>query len=381
MRHIYLDYNATTPIAPSVQEAMLPFLSEHYGDPASSHALGRACHEALEDARARVAGLLGCEDEEIVFTSGGTEACNLAIKGVMLQGGAVGDGHLVISALEHPAVAEPARYLERLGFDVTVVRSGGDGVVEPDEVAAALRSDTRLVSIMHANDVIGTVQPLRRIAQVCRGRGVLLHTDAVQSVGKIRTVVGEMDVDLLSLSAHKFYGPKGVGALYVRHGVALEPLLHGAGHEGGMRAGTENVSHIVAMGRAASLTAKSLDQSAERLAMLRDKLLQRLCETLGNRLTVNGASAEVLPNTLSVNFPRVSGQALLARIPELCAAPGECHGDRGGAWGTLSAIGLPAEVAAGTVRLCVGWYTSEEQVDRAASLLLAAWEDLVGGGK
>jgi cysteine desulfurase len=376
MRHIYLDYNATTPIAPSVQEAMLPFLAEHYGDPASSHALGRACHEALEDARTRVAGLLGCEDEEIIFTSGGTEACNLAIKGVMLQGGAVGDGHLVISALEHPAVAEPARYLERLGFDVTVVRSGGDGVVEPDEVAAALRSDTRLVSIMHANDVIGTVQPLRRIAQVCRGRGVLLHTDAVQSVGKIRTAVGEMDVDLLSLSAHKFYGPKGVGALYVRHGVSLEPLLHGAGHEGGMRAGTENVSHIVAMGRAASLTAKSLDQSALRLAMLRDKLLQRLRETLGSRLTVNGLNAEVLPNTLSVNFPRVSGQALLARIPELCAAPGECHGDHGGASGTLSAIGLPAKVAAGTVRLCVGWYTSEEQVDRAASLLLAAWEDL-----
>jgi cysteine desulfurase len=376
MRHIYLDYNATTPIAPSVQEAMLPFLAEHYGDPASSHALGRACHEALEDARARVAGLLGCEDEEIVFTSGGTEACNLAVKGVMLQGGAAGDGHLVISALEHPAVAEPARYLERLGFDVTVVRSGGDGVVDPDEVAAALRSDTRLVSIMHANDVIGTVQPLRRIAQVCRGRGVLLHTDAVQSAGKIRTAVGEMDVDLLSLSAHKFYGPKGVGALYVRHGVSLEPLLHGAGHEGGMRAGTENVSHIVAMGRAASLTAKSLDQAAERLAMLRDKLLQRLRETLGNQLTVNGAGAELLPNTVSVNFPRVSGQALLARIPELCAAPGECHGDRGGVGGTLSAIGIPAEVAAGTVRLCVGWYTSEEQVDRAASLLLAAWEDL-----
>ncbi|MEQ8789290.1 MAG: cysteine desulfurase family protein [Pirellulaceae bacterium] len=377
MRHIYLDYNATTPIAPSVQEAMLPFLAEHYGDPSSSHALGRACLEALEDARGRVAGLLGCEDEEVVFTSGGTEANNLALKGVMLNGGAVGDGHLVISALEHPAVTEPARYLERLGFDVTVVRGNVDGVVEPDDVAAALRPDTRLVSIMHANDVIGTVQPLRRIAKICRARGVLLHTDAVQSVGKIRAAVDELDVDLLSLSAHKFYGPKGVGALYVRHGVPLESLLHGAGNEGGMRAGTENVPHIVAMGRAASLTAKSLDQAAERLTMLREKLLKRLRETLGEQLTVNGCRAERLPNTLSVNFPRVSGQALLARIPELCASPGECHGDHGGTSGALSAIGLPAQVAAGTVRLCVGWYTSEEQVDRAASLLIAAWEDLI----
>jgi cysteine desulfurase len=378
MRHIYLDYNATTPVAPSVQEAMLPFLAEHFGDPSCSHALGRACHEAVEDARGRVAGLLGCENEEIVFTSGGTEANNLAIKGVMLAGGAVADGHLVISALEHASVVEPARFLERLGYDVSIVGCSSHGVVDPDDVARVLRPDTRLVSVTHANHEIGTVQPLRQIAEVCRRRGVLLHTDAVQSAGKIRTMVDELNVDLLSLSGHKFYAPKGIGALYVRHGVALEPLLHGSGNEGGLRAGIENVPYIAALGRAASLAAKSLDESARRLTKLRDFLHERLREAIGERLTVNGQQVERLPSTLSVNFPGISALELLARIPELCASTG-ADSRGGGLCGALEAIGLDAETAAGAVRLSVGWYTSEEEIDRSANLLVAAWESVAAG--
>lgn len=377
MRTIYLDYNATTPVAPSVQEAMLPFLTEHYGNPSSRHALGRACHEAVEDARGQVATLLGADREEIVFTSGGTESNNLALKGVLLLDSPSAGGHLVISALEHPAVVEPARFLERLGYDVTVVGCDRQGVVDPDAVEAALRPDTRLVSIMHASNEIGTLQPLAEICEVCRRNEVLVHTDAAQSVGKVRTMVDELGVDLLSIAGHKLYAPKGVGALYVRRGVALEPVLHGAGHESGLRAGTENVPYIVALGRAALLAYKSLDASQERLSLMRDRLYDRLAAGIGRGLTLNGHSPQRLPNTLSVNFPRVPGYELLSRIPELCASTGAaCHAGEAGMSATLAAIGLSPERAAGTVRLSVGWYTSEEEIDRAASLLVAAWEDL-----
>ncbi|MFV1967013.1 MAG: cysteine desulfurase family protein [Pirellulaceae bacterium] len=377
MRSIYLDFNATTPVAPMIQEALLPFLKEHFGNPSSSHAVGRACHEAIEDARVQVAAVLGVDCDEIVFTSGGTEANNLALKGVMMKDPPHFDGHLVISALEHPAVVEPARFLERLGCRVTVVGCNRHGVVEPEAVKAAMRPSTRLVSVMHANNEIGTVQPLRQIAEICHARNVLLHTDAAQSVGKIPTFVRELSVDMLSLAGHKFYAPKGVGALYVRNGVELEPLLHGAGHEAGLRAGTENTPYLVALGKASSLAYRALDEAAARMAMLRDRLLDCLREVIGEALTVNGEEVERLPNTLSVNFPRVSGGELLARIPELCASTGSaCHSGTTKMSSTLAAIKLAPEVARGTVRLSVGWYTSEEEIDRAADLLLGAWEDL-----
>ena len=379
MRHIYLDYNATTPIAPSVQEAMAPFLVEHFGNPSSSHALGRACQEAVDDARGQLAHLLGADREEVFFTSGGTESNNLALKGVLLRDGVIGDGHLVISAIEHPAIVQPANFLERLGFDVTVVNCDRNGVVSPDSIEAALKPNTRIVSIMHANNEIGTIQPIRQIAEICHTHDVLVHTDAAQSVGKVRTNVEEMGVDLLTVAGHKIYAPKGIGAIYVRRGVALEPVNHGAGHESGLRAGTENVPYIVGLGYAAMLASKGLDDAYKQLSALRDRLLMHLREVIGDRISVNGESAERLPNTLSVNFPDVVGHDLLARAPELCASTGAaCHSGATSMSATLEAIGLTPIQASGTVRLSVGWYTSEEEVDRAASLLISAWESLRG---
>jgi cysteine desulfurase len=377
MRTIYLDYNATTPVAPSVREAMEPFFSRLFGNPSSSHAPGRACQEAIEDARGQVAALLGATAEEIFFTSCGTESNNLALKGVLTHPDARPRGHLVISALEHPAVVEPARYLKRFGHELTVVPCDSRGVVSPAAVERALRADTVMVSVMHANNEIGTVQPIQKIAELCHARGVLVHTDAAQSVGKIPTRVDQLGADLVSIAGHKFYAPKGIGALYVRRGTPLEPILHGAGQEGGLRSGTENVAYIAGLGQAAKLAARSIDESMGRIAGLRDRLQAALESAIGPALTVNGAAAERLPTTLSVNFPAVSASELLARIPELCASTGAaCHAGSTDVSATLAAIGLPADMACGTVRLSLGWYTSEEEVDCAAGLLIAAWEGL-----
>jgi cysteine desulfurase len=377
MRTIYLDYNATTPIAPAVQQAILPYLAEHYGNPSSSHLLGRAAHEAVEDGRTRVAQLLGVERDEIVFTSGGTEANNLAIKGVLLRKPLSSGVHLVISAIEHPAVVEPARFLERLGFRLSVVACDGRGVVDPDEVRRAIRPETALVSIMHANNEIGTLQPIRAISQICQEREVLLHTDAAQSVGKVPTRIAELGVDLLSIAGHKLYAPKGVGALYVRKGIQLEPVLHGAGHEAGLRAGTENVPYIAGLGVAAALALRHVSEAGERTALLRDRLWEQLRAGIGQRLLLHGEGASRLPNTLSGNFPDVVGAELLRRCPELCASTGSaCHSGTTQLSATLAAMGVKPAAARGTVRLSLGWFTSEEEIDRAASLLIAAWESL-----
>ncbi len=384
MQQIYLDYNATTPVAPSVVEAMQPFLSGHYGNPSSNHSLGRAAAEAIEDSRAKVASLLGCDREEIVFTSGGTESNNFALKGIMLRGllGNVSrksrPPHLVISAIEHPAVSQPAKLLEQLGCEVTVVGCDEHGTVSPFDVEAALQPNTRLVSIMHANNEIGTVQPIRQIAERCHREGVLVHTDASQSAGKIPTTVDDLDVDLLTIAGHKFYGPKGVGALFVREGVELEPLLHGAGHEQGLRAGTENTPYIVGIAQAANLVGKSLDDSHLKMSELRDWLQERLIESIPG-LHVNGANAARLPNTLSVSFPHVSGHELLARIPEICCSTSSaCHSDGVSGSATLAAMGASPGQMAGKVRLSVGWYTSTEEIERASSVLIGAWESMVG---
>jgi len=377
MRQIYLDYNATTPIAPSVRDALLPFLSEHFGNPSSSHALGRACHEAIEDARAETAAALDADSDEIFFTSGGTESNNLALKGVLFRESIDNGAHLIISGIEHPAILQPAEFLRRQGYELTVVGCDSRGTVSPEAIQDALRPTTRLVSIMHANNEIGSVQPIREIADLCHAQDVLVHTDAAQSVGKLPVTVSELDVDLLSIAGHKLYAPKGVGALYVRRGIPLEPALHGAGHEGGIRPGTENVPYIVGLGRAMTLATEDLNSRQERLAQLRDRLEEQLRDTLGDRMSINGLGAERLPNTSSVNFPNVTGLDLLKRIPELCASTGSaCHSGVTTLSATLKGIGLDPETAQGTVRLSLGWNSTADEIDRAASLLLGAWEML-----
>ena len=375
MRPLYLDYNATTPLAPSVREAMLPFLGEHYGNPSSRHSLGRAAMEAVEDARGQVASLLGADPEEVVFTGGGTESNNLAILGTALRSGHSAGGHVVISAIEHPSVVQPARFLERMGFDVSIVPVTGHGMVQPAAVQREMRGDTLLVSVMHANNEVGTIQPLKSIADICHEAGAILHTDAAQTFGKLRTQVDELQVDLLSIAGHKVYAPKGVGALYVRQGVPLEPHLHGGGQESGLRAGTENVAGIVGLGAAAALAGKSLDKAQERLAALRNRLLAELRAGVGEGLVVHGQLAARLPNTLCVSFPGVSGHDLLSRIPELCASTGSaCHSGAQSMSPTLEAMGVAPELARGTIRLSVGWSTTDDEVERAASLLIWAWE-------
>jgi cysteine desulfurase len=319
--------------------------------------------------------MIGCDAEEIVFTSGGTEANNLAIKGVMLRH-TPGDGHLIVSQIEHPAVSMPADFLCRLGYDVTVVPCDSNGIIQPEAIESAIRPETRLVSVMHANNEIGAVQPIAEIAKICQMRDVLMHTDASQTIGKIPAFIQELEVDLLTIAAHKFYGPKGVGALFVRRGLALESLLHGAGHENGFRAGTENTPYIVGLGQAAHLAANGLDESAVGMNRLRDRLEKQLRDSIPG-LKVNGGSVSRLPNTLSVSFPGVGGREILQRVPELCASTGSaCHSTGNVESVTLSAMGKDAGHIAGTVRLSCGWYTSQDEIDRAASLLIDAWENI-----
>ena len=377
MRQIYLDYNATTPIAPSVLEAMQPFLTGHYGNPSSAHALGRGAKEAIEDSRSKIGNMIGCDTGEIVFTSGGSESNNLAIKGVMFSH-APEDAHIIISAIEHPAVTEPANFLRRLGYEVSVAPCDADGIVQASSVADLMQPNTRLVSVMHANNETGVVQPIGKIAKVCQQHDVLMHTDASQSVGKIPTFIQHLDVDLLTIAGHKFYGPKGVGALYVRRGLTLESLIHGAGHENGIRAGTENTPYIVGLGQAAHLATNALDDSAVGMARLRDRLEKQLSEAIPG-LKINGGSVERLPNTLSISLPMVAGRDILARLPELCASTGSaCHSTGQVESATLAAMGKGIDHIAGTIRLSCGWYTSQDEVDRVAGLLIDAWENLSG---
>ena len=375
MRQIYLDYNATTPIAPSVLEAMQPFLTGHYGNPSSDHALGRAAKEAIEDSRSKTGSLIGSDAREIVFTSGGSESNNLAIKGVMFMHDP-GDAHIIISEIEHPAVTEPVKFLQRMGYGVSIAPCDENGVVQPASIEKLIRDNTRLVSVMHANNEIGVVQPIGEISKICKRRGVLMHTDASQSIGKIPAYIQDLEVDLLTLAAHKFYGPKGVGALYIRHDLNLESLIHGAGHEKGIRAGTENTPYIVGLGQAAYLAANGLDESSVGMARLRDRLETQLLESIPG-LKINGGDVERLPNTSSVSFPNVSAKEILSRLPELCVSMGAaCHGTGQIESATLVAMGKGIEHVANTIRLTCGWYTSQDEIDRVAGLLIDAWENL-----
>ena len=367
-RPLYLDYNATTPIDPRVLEAMLPYLQEQFGNPSSSHAYGLAAHAAVKRARGQVAVLLGCAPEEIIFTGGGSEADNLAIKGIAEVNQERGD-HLITSQIEHPAVLVTCRYLERRGFRVTYLPVDRYGRVNPDDVQRAITPRTILITIMHANNEVGTLQPLATIGRIAREHAIPLHTDAAQSVGKLPTRVDELGVDLLTVAGHKLYAPKGVGALFIRRGLRLEPLIHGAGHEGGRRAGTENVAGIVGLGEACRLAGENLDEEAGRLRSLRDRLHQGLATQAGG-VYLNGHPSERLPNTLNVSFAGIEGNALLAATPEVAASTGSaCHAGRTEPSAVLLAMGVAPELALGAVRLSLGRRTTQEEVDRAIPLL------------
>ncbi len=374
MTPIYLDYNATTPVDPVVREAMQLFFAGEYGNPSSTHVLGRSSQRAIAVARGQVAALIGCAADEIVFTSGGTESSNLAIQGAVYHAASDRNGHLIISAIEHPATVEPARWLARQGFQITVVGCDANGVVDPGEIAAAIRPTTKLVSVMHANNEVGAIQPIGEISEICRAANAKLHVDAAQSLGKIEVDVNRLGVDLLTVAGHKVYAPKGVGALYVRQGVELEPVVRGAGHECGLRPGTENTPYIVGLGTAAELAAASLPGITRQLAAQRDRLELGLRGRIPG-LTVNAASSVRLPNTASVNFPGLIGAELLDAIPELCASTGAaCHSGTTKLSATLAAMGVPEDVSRGAVRLSVGRSTTDEEIDTAVERLAAVWQ-------
>jgi cysteine desulfurase len=378
-RPIYLDYNATTPIDPAVREAILPYLADRFGNPSSAHAYGKEAHAAVDAARARLAELLGAQPEEIVFTGGGSEASNHAIKGAVLRhrrgwfGRWGRDAHVIISAVEHPATAQPCEFLKTLGCRVTVVPVDGHGMVSPDDVRRAITPRTKLVSIMHSNNEVGTLNPIREIAVIARERGALTHTDAAQSLGKVPVNVCELGVDLLTVAGHKLYAPKGVGALYLRRGVEIANLIHGAGHEGARRAGTENVPYVVGLGKAAEIAAGSLPGATDRLRALRDRLHDALRRGLGDRVVLNGHPERRLPNTLNLSFVGHVGAELLETVPGIAASTGSaCHEGKVSQSPVLCAMRVPPEVGQGAVRLSVGRFTTEDDVDRAAELLVAA---------
>jgi cysteine desulfurase len=389
MQPIYLDYNATTPVDPAVLDAMLPYLREQFGNPSSTHGLGKSAHQAVELARAQVAQLLGAEADEVVFTGGGSEASNYALKGAVfgqiLAKTMVGslikgmfrrwgrEAHIVISAVEHPATTQPCDFLRRLGCRVTVVPVDRLGLVDPDDVRKALDHSTAIVSIMHANNEVGTLQPIDEISKITREHAVLLHTDAAQSLGKVAVDVNALGVDLLTLAGHKLYAPKGVGVLYVRRGARLEPFLHGAGHEGGRRAGTENVPYLVGLGKACEVARQALPETPGRLRAFRERLWEKLRAGLGERVILNGHPERRLPNTLNANFIGHVGSDLLDKMPEIAASTGSaCHEGKVTQSPVLCAMGVPPEIGRGALRLTVGRFTTEDEVDRAAEILVRA---------
>lgn len=365
---IYLDFNATTPIAPEVAAEMRPFIDEHYGNPSSGHLFGTKTRLAVEKARTRIADLLNCHPQEIIFTSGGTEANNMAIKGAAYAMRYRGN-HLIISAVEHPAVSEVAKFLESQGFEISIAGVDEFGWVNPETIKNLLRPETILVSVMHANNETGTIQPIAEITAIAHQHGALMHCDAAQSLGKIPVDVQEMDVDLLSVAGHKLYAPKGVGALYIRKGVKIEKLIHGADHEQNLRAGTENVLEIVGLGKACEIAKEKLEEYHTHTNRLKFKLLNGLEEILGP-LHVNGPRENGLPNTLSIGFSNLNAQTIMSAMPEIAASAGAaCHTGDTSESGVLGAMKVSPEFSQGTIRFSLGRHTTDEEIEEAIKII------------
>ena len=372
MKRIYLDYAATTPTAPEVVHAMLPYFTEQFGNPSSTHSFGQESKAATEEARAKIALLLGAALEEIVFTSGGTESNNFALKGVVYANEHKGN-HIITSAIEHPAILEPCKFLETKGFTVTYLPVDHDGLVNPDDVQNAITEKTILISVMHANNDIGTIEPIAEIGRIARDRGIVFHTDAVQTFGHLPINVDEVNVDLLSMSAHKLYGPKGIGALYVRKGTRIIPFLHGGEQERRRRASTENVPAIVGFGKAVEIAQARMSEEARQLTGLRDTFIKRLFDKI-DHIWLNGHPTRRLPNHVNVSIELVEGESLLLNLDleGIAASTGSaCSASNSQPSHVLLALGVARELAYSSLRFTLGRDTQAEELDRVADVLAA----------
>jgi cysteine desulfurase len=379
MKRIYMDHSATTPVAPEVLAAMLPYFGEKFGNASSLHRSGREAKEALEDSREKVAALLGARAEEIIFTSGGTESDNLALKGIARKNRKLGK-HIITTQIEHPAILETCRALEKDGFEVTYLPVTAEGLVELSTLEASIRPDTILISVMHANNEVGTIQPLEEIGRLAAERDIYLHSDAVQSVGKIPVNVDDLGVDLLSLSAHKLYGPKGVGALYIRKGTKLESIIQGGGHERRLRSGTENISGIVGLARAAELAERDMSREAERLAGLRDRLAELVLGKVKDAW-INGTMKKRLPGNLNFGFKYVEGESLLLFLDSkgICVSTGSaCSSHKLEPSHVLMSLGLKAEECHGSLRITLGMSNTLDEVEYVAESIVEAVERFRG---
>jgi cysteine desulfurase len=366
---IYLDHNATTPIDPRAVEAMMPYLREEFGNPSSAYALGKSAKKGLEHARQGVALLLGCEAEEVVFTSGGTESNNMALKG-RVDFRDVETAHVITCAVEHPAVLNPALFLMELGARVSILPVDRFGQVDPDAVQKAISSQTLLISIMLANNETGTLQPVKEISKIAREHGIPFHTDAAQAVGKMAVDVNDLGVDFLTVAGHKLYGPKGVGALFARRGQSINPIIHGAGQEQGRRPGTENLTLAAGLGAACRVARNRLETDIREMAVLRDRLQAHLFQEIDG-MVLNGHPKERLPNTLNVSVPGVAGAEILEGLPRIMASTGAaCHDQTVRLSHVLSAMAVDPEIGMGALRLTVGRTNSLGQIDEAARLLV-----------
>lgn len=367
---VYLDYNATTPVDPDVVVEMQPYFTQNFGNPSSAHAYGEQAKDAVDWSRTRVATLLGCAPGEVIFTGGGSESNNLAIKGIAFANQGRGR-HIITSTVEHPAVLNTCRYLKaRHGYTVTFVPVDETGRVDPGDVERAVRPDTILITIMMANNETGTLQPIAEIGAIARRLRIPFHTDAAQAVGKVPVNVETLQVDLLTVAGHKLYAPKGIGALYVRRGTVLDSLIHGAGHEGGLRAGTENVPYMVGLGKACAIAGAHLPEESTRLSGLRDQLFADLRARINN-IHFNGHPTERLPNTLNVSFRGIPGYELLSNVREVAASTGSaCHAGVAAPSPVLREMGVPDEIATGAVRLSLGRWTTKEEITLASEWLV-----------
>jgi len=375
---IYLDYNATTPIDPEVVTEMLPYFQTHFGNPSSGYGLGMQNKQAIEKARLQVAELIGALPEEIIFTSCGTESNNLAIRGIAFASQEKGK-HIIASSIEHPAVTEVCRYLASLGWEITYLPVDKYGTVNSEDVKRSIRPETVLISIMHANNEVGTIQPISEIGIIAKESNIIFHTDAAQSVGKINTKVNVLGVDLLTIAGHKLYAPKGIGTLYIRKGVNIENLMFGAGHEMGRRPGTENVPYIVGLGKACELAHKNLEANSQHIFQMRQRLLDGLKEKSASNITVNANLENCLPNTLSISFANIEAHTLASVIGDkVCISTGSaCHSGSVEISPVLKAMNVEHKQAAGTVRISTGKFTTPVEVDRAIHIISDAIQKLV----